>query len=59
MNGLRVNKYIVDEIKQVLLDETRQLMDSVSQSVSQSISKSVIGLGVATPLHHGSRCLTQ
>ena len=32
---------------------------SFSQSVSQSISKSVIGLGVATPLHHGSRCLTQ
>ena len=29
------------------------------QSVSQSVSQSVIGLGVATPLHHGSPCLHQ
>ena len=30
-----------------------------THSLSQSVSQSVIGLGVATPLHHGSPCLHQ
>ena len=37
---MRANKYIVGESKQVLLDEDRQLLNSVSQSISR------VGLGV-------------
>ena len=52
MNDLRVNKYIIDESKQ-WLDETRR-----NNTISYKGS-SVLDSGLTTPLHHGSRCLTQ
>ena len=42
---MRVNKYIIDESKQELLDETRQLLDSVRQSISKSVSQ-LLDLGL-------------
>ena len=52
MNDLRVNKYIIDESKQ-WLDETRR-----NNTISYKGS-SVLDSGLTTPLHHGSRCLSQ